>query len=353
MNPPVRVPSSLAFVSTSLWSKSLQTRSGRQECSVWRRTKFGLQTHHGKFQKLLEGTRASVRRNGGPVMISETKPALPNSSNVALKASFLLVGGALSIPTVLAISEALKANEDVFSHLSHYSSHFVGIALTLGFGVLHSGLASLRPFITPRIGERLYRVIFALSSIPSAVLVVTYFLVHRYDGVLFLMPYIQSIPWMHSFVYSVTFVSFLFLYPATFNLLEVAAVQKPTLRIYERGITRITRHPQLTGQILWCFAHALWIGSSFTLSVSLALVAHHAFGAFNGDRRLRDRFGEEWVKYAKRTSIIPFAAIINGQQSIRWREFATPAYVGVVAATLGFYAAHPAVLSAVGRLNWN
>lgn len=342
----------LAFTNAPLWSISARTRSDGHERSTCGKTKLGARTYHGKFQKFLMGRRARVRWERQPAMISETEPMLPESSYVALKASILLAAGALGIPTILAISEALSSNEDAISHLSHYSSHFVGVGLTLGFGVLHSGLASLRPFITPRIGERLYRVIFALSSIPSAVLVITYFLIHRYDGVLFLMPYLQSIPWMHSFVYTVTFVSFLFLYPATFNLLEVAAVQKPTVRIYERGITRITRHPQLTGQILWCVAHMLWIGSSFTLSVSLALVAHHAFGAFNGDRRLRDRFGEEWMRYAERTSIVPFAAVLNGRQSIRWREFATPAYVGVVAATLGFYAAHPAVLSAIGHLNW-
>lgn len=346
--------SSLAFTSVSPWSiaSQIQTCSARHERLMRRPKQGGVPDG---FYNLRPITRPGigVRRGLKPVMVVDTKPVLPQSSHVALKASILLATGALGVPTVLALTDALKANEEVLFHLSQYSSHFIGVGLTFGFGVLHSGLASLRPFITPRIGERLYRVIFALASIPSAVLVVTYFMAHRYDGNVALMPYLQSIPWMHSFVYAATFISFLFLYPATFNLLEVAAVQKPTVRIYERGITRITRHPQLTGQILWCIAHTLWIGSSFTLSVSLALVAHHAFGVFNGDRRLRDRFGEEWLKYAARTSIIPFAAVLRGQQSLHWKEFATPAYVGVVAATLGFYAAHPAVYSAIGRLGWS
>lgn len=280
----------------------------------------------------------------------EKKPELPQSSYNALTASLLLTIGAFGMPAALAFYDAILAHDSPIAHLEQYRSHFFGVGLTLAFAVLHSGLASLRPYITPRIGERAYRILFALTSIPSAVAVITYFMLHRYDGIQIFGHSLQSYPWMHSLVYSVTFISFLFLYPATFNLLEVAAVQKPTMRIYERGITRVTRHPQLTGQILWCLAHTMWIGSSFTLSVSLALIAHHAFGVFNGDRRLRDRFGNEWVLYAQRTSVVPFLAILNGEQSVHWREFATPAYVGVVAATLGFYAAHPAVLSAIARL---
>lgn len=217
--------------------------------------------------------------------------------------------------------------------------------------MLHSGLASLRPRIASVIGERLYRIIFALSSIPAAVGVIIYFIAHRYDGAL-LSPLLQDVPGVHSAVWVMTLISFLFLYPATFNLMEVAAISKPGFRIYERGIIRITRHPQLFGQILWCFAHCVWIGSSFMLVTSCGLVAHHLFGAWNGDRRLRNSFGQEWIEYAQRTSIVPFAALISGEQKLAWKEFFTPAYVGVVATTLAFYAAHPVVLKAVGGLRW-
>lgn len=237
-------------------------------------------------------------------------------------------------------------------HLAAYQSHFHVILGSLVFATLHSGLASIRPFATPYIGERLYRVIFALVSLPSATALIAFFLKHRYDGTLFFAHSLQSYPLTHSLVYVTTFVSFLFLYPATFNLLEVAAVQKPGLRIYEKGITRITRHPQLFGQLLWCLSHTAWIGSSFSVVASLSLVAHHLFGAWNGDRRLRDKFGEEWLRYAERTSIVPFGAMLSGAQSFQLREFLTPAYVGVVLATLGFYAAHPLMMEAAMKLKF-
>ena len=70
-----------------------------------------------------------------------------------------------------------------------------------------------------------------------------YFINHRYDGLQLWQ--LQDVPGVHQFVWISNFISFLFLYPATFNLLEVAAVDKPKLHLYETGIMRITRHPQV------------------------------------------------------------------------------------------------------------
>jgi len=70
-----------------------------------------------------------------------------------------------------------------------------------------------------------------------------YFINHRYDGVQLWQ--LQSVPGVHELVWLSNFVSFFFLYPSTFNLLEVAAVDKPKLHLWETGIMRITRHPQV------------------------------------------------------------------------------------------------------------
>ena len=71
---------------------------------------------------------------------------------------------------------------------------------------------------------------------------------------------------------------------ATYNLLEIPSVLKPKVRIYGTGIMRITRHPQAFGQIIWCFAHTLWIGTSFTLITSIGLILHHLFAIWHGDK---------------------------------------------------------------------
>ena len=145
-----------------------------------------------------------------------------------------------------------------------FHSQLVMLALLLGFALLHSGGAALRPWGEARIGARAWRLLFALLSIPAAVLLVAHFLAHRYDGLR--LWNLQALPGIVPFVWGLTAVSFLFLYPATYNLLEIPALLKPELRLYDGGIIRISRHPQAVGQVLWCFSHLLWIGSSFMLA---------------------------------------------------------------------------------------
>jgi uncharacterized membrane protein len=218
-------------------------------------------------------------------------------------------------------------------------SHLIMLGMLLGFAVVHSGLAALRPWAEAKIGPRLYRVIFALASIPLAVVLIIYFINHRYDGVQLWQ--VQDVPGIAAVVWVLSAISFLFLYPATFNLLEIAAVQKPEVHLYETGIIRITRHPQMVGQVIWCIAHTLWIGTSFTLLTSLGLIAHHLFAVWHGDRRWFNLYGVAFTDVKQRTSVIPFLAIARGQQTIKWQEFLRPAYLGVAAFVYLLWWAHP------------
>lgn len=221
-------------------------------------------------------------------------------------------------------------------------SHFIMTALLLGFAIAHSGLAALRVRAEKIIGARLYRVFFALVSIPFATLLITYFFNHRYDGLQLWS--VQGVPGVGAFVWGLSALSFLFLYPATFNLLEIAAVQKPQVRFYETGIIRITRHPQMVGQIMWCIAHTLWLGTSFTIVTSLGLILHHLFGVWHGDRRLSIRYGEAFVAAKARTSIIPFLAVLDGRQSLKLEEFLRPAYLGIAGFIALLWWGHPALI---------
>ena len=222
--------------------------------------------------------------------------------------------------------------------------------LLLGFAFLHSGLAALRPRGESLIGARLYRVFFALVSIPSATGLIIYFFNHRYDGINLWQ--VQDIPWVKPLVWSLSALSFLFLYPATFNLLEIAAVTKPQVHLYESGIIRITRHPQMVGQVIWCVAHTLWIGSSFTLLTSIGLIAHHLFAVWHGDRRLYQRYGDAFLKVKERTSVIPFLAIWEGRQTLIWSEFLRPSYLGVTAFIFLLWFGHPWLVNATAKIAW-
>ncbi|XP_042971009.1 15-cis-zeta-carotene isomerase, chloroplastic [Carya illinoinensis] len=245
-----------------------------------------------------------------------------------------------------------KAFVDAVSGLSG-SHEVVMLTLILIFAIVHSGLASLRDGGEKLIGERAFRVLFAGTSLPLAVSTIVYFINHRYDGQQLWQ--LQSVPGLHQFVWLSSFISFFFLYPSTFNLLEVAAVEKPKMHLWETGIMRITRHPQMVGQVVWCLAHTLWIGNSVVVAASVGLIGHHLFGVWNGDRRLAIRYGEAFESVKRRTSVIPFAAILEGRQKLPkeyYKEFIRVPYLTITALTLGAYFAHPLMQAASFGLHW-
>tara|TARA_Y100001968_G_scaffold158282_1_gene144714 strand:- start:1467 stop:2240 length:774 start_codon:yes stop_codon:yes gene_type:complete len=208
----------------------------------------------------------------------------------------------------------------------HYTT-FVMMILIVVFAIIHSGGAALRPSAENVIGPRAWRLLFASASIPSAVILIGYFLVHRYDGIR--LWNVQGLPGIIQTIWILTAISFFFLYPATYNLLEIPAVLKPKVRLYGTGIIRISRHPQAIGQILWCFSHCLWIGSSFMVVTSLGLIGHHLFAIWHGDRRLKAKFGAEFEELRKNTSVIPFLAVADGRQKLSFQEFIRPSQLGI------------------------
>lgn len=235
---------------------------------------------------------------------------------------------------------------DFFSWLT--PSHWTVMAMMLGFATAHSGLAALRPRGERLIGARAYRVLFALVSIPLATILIVYFFNHRYDGAQIWM--VQGLPGIREFVWIASAISFVFLYPSTFNLLEIAAVKKPEVHLYESGIIRITRHPQMVGQVIWCIAHTLWIGTTFSMVTSIGLVAHHLFAVWHGDRRLESRYGDVFLKVKDRTSVVPFLAIVQGRQTLKLGEFLKPAYAGIALFVGLLWWGHPWLMEVTAKL---
>ncbi|KAK6914394.1 NnrU domain [Dillenia turbinata] len=303
-----------------------------------------------------EGKNSSADADGAAVVGEDS--ALFNLREQKLS-SWIYFGGILGL--VLFVLDVVwidpstgygKPFIDAIETLSD-SPEVVMLILIAIFATVHSGLASLRDMGEKLIGERAYRVIFAGVSLPLAVSTVVYFINHRYDGVQLWQ--LQTNPLVHHLVWLSSFVSFIFLYPSTFNLLEVAAVDKPKMHLWETGIMRITRHPQMVGQVIWCIAHTVWIGNSVAAAASLGLIAHHLFGVWNGDRRLALRYGKAFEVVKSRTSVIPFAAILDGRQQLPenyYKEFLRLPYLAITALTLGAYFAHPIMQTASLGLHW-
>ena len=231
---------------------------------------------------------------------------------------------------------------------AHKTSIVVFILIII-FAIIHSGGAALRNKAELLMGPRLWRLVFVLLSLPSAIILIGYFLTHRYDGIR--LWNLQGNSFVFYVVWALTAISFIFLYPATYNLLEIPSVKKPKVRIYSTGIMRVTRHPQAIGQIIWCIAHSLWIGTSFTLVTSIGLICHHLFAIWHGDKRLEFKFGEDFYKFRESTSVIPFLAIIDGRQVFKFREYFKLSQLGILIAIIVIWASHKYINIAVTQFN--
>lgn len=84
------------------------------------------------------------------------------------------------------------------------------------------------------------------------------------------------------------------------------------------GIMTVTRHPMLWGIGLWAVAHLLANGDQ----ASVILFGGMAVLAFGGmahiDHRRRDALGGAWGPIALTTSVVPFAAALQGRTKIDW-----------------------------------
>ncbi|MDH3319224.1 MAG: NnrU family protein [Betaproteobacteria bacterium] len=99
-----------------------------------------------------------------------------------------------------------------------------------------------------------------------------------------------------------------------------------------RGIVRITRHPIMWGIMLWAAAHILAIGSLQAVIFFGGLLLLAAAGTTMQDARKAAQLGEDWQRFAARTSNVPFLAVAQGRNRLVWREigWVQPA-VGLVA----------------------
>ena len=65
---------------------------------------------------------------------------------------------------------------------THQTSLVISLLIFI-FALVHSGGAALRIKAESIMGARLWRLCFVSLSLPSAIILISYFLAHRYDGV--------------------------------------------------------------------------------------------------------------------------------------------------------------------------
>ena len=173
----------------------------------------------------------------------------------------------------------------------------------------HLGIAGtpLRRFIVAGVGEGFYLLLYAAIS-----LVTISWMVDAYK----VAPYVETwgqLYWLQPVALVLVLLAFLLVViglttPSPTLVGSEGLLDKPGA---VRGILRVTRHPFLMGVALWALTHLVVNGDLAGLILFGSLLVLCMAGAYSIDAKRRDKLGEKWSEFAVRTSVLPFAAILQ------------------------------------------
>ncbi|MDJ0926802.1 MAG: NnrU family protein [Gammaproteobacteria bacterium] len=202
----------------------------------------------------------------------------------------------------------------------------------------HLGIAGtpVRGMLVGMIGERGYLIAYSVLS-----LLLISWLADSYK----VAPYVET--WGQLYALQIPALILMFL---AFLLVVIGlTTPSPTLVGAEgllekenvvKGILRITRHPFLMGVALWSLTHLIVNGDLASLILFGSLFLLVVPGAYSIDGKRAAKMGDQWRSFAMQTSVIPFAAIVQGRNQLSIRELGWWRILLAVVAFLGFLMYH-------------
>jgi len=183
------------------------------------------------------------------------------------------------------------------------------ILAALFFAGIHLGVAGtgLRDRLIAAMG-RGYRVVFSVASLAGLAWLI---LAYRHA------PYLPAwgiLAWWKPVAIVLMLPAFLLVVIGLATPNPTAVGQDERVDKAPEGIVRVTRHPFLTGVALWAILHLVANGdwASFVFFGAFVVVA--GAGTVSIDAKRRRTLGDaRWQAFADRTSILPFAAIVQGR----------------------------------------
>jgi uncharacterized membrane protein len=85
-----------------------------------------------------------------------------------------------------------------------------------------------------------------------------------------------------------------------------------------RGVIAITRQPFNMGAALWALGHLLVNGDTASVWLFGSVLVLAIGGALHIDARKRQSGDPDWAEFERRTSLVPFAAILAGKAKFRF-----------------------------------
>jgi uncharacterized membrane protein len=207
-------------------------------------------------------------------------------------------------------------------------------AALAAFVLLHVGVSAtgLRGVLVARLGERVYRLVFSLASAALLIWLCVAFAQLRADATDPLNEIIWTPPlWLRAIGYVLiafgmvsAVVGVLTRGPTFLGMENTVNDPDPV-----RGMLRITRHPFLWGVAFWALGHLLVNGERFALMLFGALGVMVLLGVRSIDRKGAARNPEGWARFEAATSSVPFAAIVQGRNTLKLGEIGWRILVGI------------------------
>ena len=222
------------------------------------------------------------------------------------------------------------------------------IAAALTFLLIHLLVSGtpLRRTIVDAVGEGSFMGLFSLASLGSLIWLGVAFGVARGgpgDSV-----YWSSNMLTRTVQLFLQFIAIMFMVPGilTRNPTTVGQAAASGDEDVIQGMLRITRHPFLSGVVIWASGHLLVRGDAASLVFFGTFLALGLLGPISIDAKRARSLGPEWNGFANRTSRVPFAAIASGRQSLNIGEIGIWRLGAGLIVFLFLLGAHPHVFGA-------
>lgn len=217
----------------------------------------------------------------------------------------------------------------------------VGLAL-LAFAASHLALGNppWRDALVRRMGEKRFLVFFTAVAAATFGALAAALAIVGGEGPA--GPGLGREPAAHAILSTLSFAGFALAMAGIVNYGR-SAMRILTTRIHPpSGIERVTRHPFFVGFGVFAAVHAM-LAPTLAVAVFFAgLALLSAVGIPAQDRKLAARHGAPYAEYMAATSVIPFAALLQGRQAFKRDDSVLRMVALPVAITGAFFLTHSA-----------
>jgi len=212
---------------------------------------------------------------------------------------------------------------------------FALILLSSLFALTHIGMShgKIRRRLIQKLGGQPFRGLYSLVSFLTLGGAIWVFAGHRNLGPLLW----QTPAWLYPILYLLMLLGLMLFVMSFVTPSPISMVAKSMI---PKGVLRVTRHPMNMGLAAFGLSHMLANGSLGDLFFFGSIFVVGFFGAYHQDRRKADEQGHSLEAFRKQTSILPFAAILQGRNHLKLEEFRIPVLALILAGYLALILLH-------------